>query len=377
MSIISSPLATHPDDHQSRSTLRRFIITTYAFPRDRVIGDAQVGYDTNWIGVLQLVDGDGIAGLGFFLSLAYPFPPQTHLEHVFARAYWPHLDGMTPESAVHRVQRPRGGNLNGSAISQIGMAVDQALWDLAARRAGLPLHRYLGATDDVGPRAYVSGLEFHLDDAVAHHFFKNAMQHGYAGAKAKLGHPDIGWDIARLDLVRDAIGPDADLMIDANESWTAAETLRRVEAFRKAGHELYWVEDPVLRSDLDGLKLLRGALGPVLLNAGEYLDARGKLELIAHSACDVINLDGNISDGLHLAWVAAGSGVCLALGNSNMNLAAHLGAALPAIDYVEDARLDTDRILMQPLRVEEGRFVLSDTPGHGLALSPEAAQLMA
>lgn len=376
MSINYSPLSVQAEAQRPAATITQFVITTYAFARDRVIGDAQVRYDTNWIGALQLIDGDGLVGLGFFLSLAHPFPPQAHLEDVFARAYWPHLAGVAPEGAVHRILRLRGGNLNGSAISQIGMAVDQALWDLAARRAGLPLHRYLGASDDLGPRAYISGLEFHLSDADAHAFFKGAMQRGYAGAKAKLGHPDIGWDIARLDLVRDAIGPDADLIIDANESWTARETLQRVEAFAKAGHRLYWVEDPVLRSDIEGLRLLRDALGPVKLNAGEYLDARGKLGLINGGTCDVINLDGNISDGLHLSWAAAGSGVTLALGNSNMNVAAHLGAALPAIDYVEDAALNTDRILAVPMRVEHGRFVLSDTPGHGLELSPLADHLI-
>jgi L-alanine-DL-glutamate epimerase-like enolase superfamily enzyme len=354
--------------------IERFRITSFEFARDRVIGDAQIAVDTNWVGALELVDGDGVIGLGFFLSLFAPLAPHAALVDAFARAHWSALQGMCPEAALNRMTRVRGGKLRGSSIPQLDTAIDQALWDLVAKRAGQPLHRYLGAISGQGPRAYVSGLEFNLSDDDAHTFYRKAMTRGYSGVKAKLGHPDIGWDVERLALVRDAAGPDALLMIDANESWTVCETLRRVEAFAKAGHVLHWVEDPILRSDIAGLKMLKAALGPVMLNSGEYLGARGKLALIGDDACDIINLDGNISEGRHLAWVAAGRGMLLALGNSTMNVAAHLGGALPDVGYVEDAMLNTDQILAAPLKIEGGRFVLPDVPGHGLSLADDAVE---
>jgi L-alanine-DL-glutamate epimerase-like enolase superfamily enzyme len=359
------------------SAIADYKLATFEFPRDRVIGDAQVAYDTNWVGALELIDDDGTSGLGFFLSLQSPLPSGAWLSDSFGRTLWPQLKGVAAETAVHRVRRLRGGKLNGAAIPQIDTAIDQALWDLAAKRADLPLHRYLGAVSDVGPRAYFSGLEFHLSNNDTHALYRNAIQRGYSGVKIKLGHPDIGEDLARLDLVRDAIGPDPVMMIDANESWTVSETLRRVDTFQKAGHALHWVEDPILRTDVCGLKALRNALSPVMVNAGEYLNVHGKMGLITNSACDIINLDGNISDGLRLAWLAADSSTILALGNSTMNVAAHLGAALPSIDYVEDAALDTERILTRPMRVEDGRFVLSNVPGHGLTLSESCEDYLA
>jgi L-alanine-DL-glutamate epimerase-like enolase superfamily enzyme len=364
-------------DLGSRSPLppiESYRIKTFAFPRDRVIGDAQIAVDTNWIGAIELIDGDGVAGLGFFLSLFAPLPPVRIVTAEIERGVWQELRGAPPEGMLRRIYRSRGGNLRASPIPQLATAIDQALWDLAAKRAGQPLHRYLGAESDLGPRAYVSGLEFNLADEAVHAFYRSAMARGYDGVKVKVGHADMGWDLARLDLVRDAVGPDPRLMIDANESWTVSDTLRRVEAYAKAGHELHWVEDPILRTDFAGLRELKAALGPVMLNAGEYLDARGKASLVQGSVCDIINLDGHMSEGLHIAWQAAASGTVLALGNSTMNVAAHLGAALPDIGYVEDAMLDTDRILEAPLKVEGGRFVLSSVPGHGLSLAEDAEE---
>jgi L-alanine-DL-glutamate epimerase-like enolase superfamily enzyme len=352
------------------SGLATFRVNVFAFPRDRRIGDCQVAIDTNWVGALELIDADGEVGTGFSLSLFGPLPDVVTLTEYIDTNIWPAIVGVPPETLVHRLTRPRGGNVR-ALLHDLDTALDQALWDLAAKRAGLPLYRYLGGT--LGRvEAYASGLEYHLDDTTVRAFYAAARQDGYRAYKVKVGHPRVDWDIARLDLVRDAIGPDADLMIDANEAWTVAETRIRVHAYKAAGHRLYWVEDPILRSDFSGLAALRGSLCGARINAGEYLPTDAKMALIAADAADVVQLNSRIGDGLRIAWAAGLKGVPVALGNSHMNIGAHLAAALPEADMAEDSRLNTTDILVEPLRVVDGHIVLPDVPGHGLALAPDA-----
>lgn len=351
------------------SPLTSFRISTFAFPRDRRIGDCQVAIDTNWVGALEVTDGSGQTGIGFFLSLFAPLPTAKALRAEFKMVAWPGLEGERPETLVHRVSRPRGGNVR-ALPHDLGSAVDQALWDLAARRAGMPLHRYLGGIG-LSPRAYASGLEFHLSDDEVETFYSHARADGYAGYKVKVGHPDPEWDVRRLQLVQRVVGDDAILMADANEAWTQAETRRRISLFAARGVALHWIEDPILRSDSEGLSGLRGSIGTTLVNSGEYLGVDGRIALIRAGAADVVQL-GRIGEGLRVAHEASAAGLPVAVGNTTMNVGAHLAAALPEVDFVEDSRLNTTDILAEPLRVAQGRFVLPETPGHGLALAHDA-----
>jgi L-alanine-DL-glutamate epimerase-like enolase superfamily enzyme len=352
--------------------LTAFRLHVFAFPRDRRIGDCQVSIDTNWVGALELTDDTGLVGTGFFLSLTGALPAEPIMAEYFRQNMWPLLQNMMPETLIHRVSRPRGGNVR-VLLHDLDTAIDQALWDLAAKRAKLPLYRFLGGT--VGRvKAYASGLEFHLEDEIVRQFYTDARKDGYASYKVKVGHPDIAWDIARIGLVRDIVGPDADLMIDANEAWTVSETRRRVRSYAAAGHALYWVEDPILRSDFAGLSALRGTLGDAKINAGEYLAADAKAALIAADAADVVQLGSRIGDGLRIAWTAGLKGVPVALGNTHMNIGAHLAAALPEADMAEDSRMNTTDILVEPLHVVNGHFILPDRPGHGLSLAPDATE---
>lgn len=137
--------------------IRDFTLTRFAFRRDRVIGDSQVHIDTCNAGVLELHDRAGRTGTGWLLNLFHPLPDRTELERIFRAEALPGLAGQHPVSLIHRIMRPRGGN-NRALPHGFGEAIDQALWDLAAQQAGLPLYRYLGGHDPRVP-AYASGLD--------------------------------------------------------------------------------------------------------------------------------------------------------------------------------------------------------------------------
>ena len=142
--------------------LSEFRITRFQFRRDRIIGDSQVRADSVNVAALELVADTGESGLGFIQMLFHPLPPEAEIARVFAGEAWPQIIGQAPAALVHRIPQPRGGNNRPYTLPFHG-ALQSALWDLAAKQAGLPLYRLLGAQRNK-VRAYASGLDFHLDD---------------------------------------------------------------------------------------------------------------------------------------------------------------------------------------------------------------------
>src|SRR5579875_2418359 len=182
-----------------------FDLTRFEFPRARPIGDSQVRIDTHYIGTLELHDQHGRTGLGSFGALLFPLPPLAELERAFRTEVWPSLRGQPAAVLLHHMSRPRGGNIRGTLV---GQAVDQALWDLHGQELDLPLDRLLGGTSN-RVRAYASGLDFHLslEDTCA--FCAAARTPGFSAFKVKVGHPDLAWDLERLQAIRTVLGPEA------------------------------------------------------------------------------------------------------------------------------------------------------------------------
>ncbi len=169
-------------------------ITRFQFARDRVIGDSQVRADDANAAALELVSVSGQVGLGFIQTLFSPLPDQTEIERVFAMEAWPGLEGQKAIALAHRVNRPRGGNQRATSLP-FHEALQVALWDLAAKEAGLPLHTLLGSRRN-RVKAYASGLDFHLSDDDYQALFAHAAAIGYRAFKIKVGHPDFERDLA-------------------------------------------------------------------------------------------------------------------------------------------------------------------------------------
>jgi L-alanine-DL-glutamate epimerase-like enolase superfamily enzyme len=352
------------------TVLRDFAITRFRFRRDRVIGDSQVRIDTCNLGALELTTDDGLTGLGFFADLFHALPDRSELARAFAETAMPGLAGQPPMALIHRIMRPRGGN-NRALPHNFGEAIDQALWDLAAQQAGLPLYRFLGGTrGDV--RAYASGLDYNLTDAQYVRFFRAARAQGFDAFKIKVGNPDLAWDLNRLRLLQEAVGTPCTIMVDANEAWSPKEAVRRLHAYRDAGFDILWIEDPCLRDDYDGLRQVSEALPFAHVNSGEYLDLRGKRRLLEAHGADILNVHGRISDVLRAGWLAAEHGVRVSLGNTSMEMGVHLACALPEVDWLEYSFQNTQHLVTTPIAFQGGRAIAPERPGHGLTLSEAA-----
>lgn len=350
--------------------ISEFRITRLQFARDRVIGDSQVRIDDTSIAALELISDTGMVGLGFIQGLLVPLPDQVEIERVFRAEAWPSLEGQPPAALVHRVGRARGGNQRAYTLN-FHEAIQVALWDLAAKEVDLPLHVMLGSRRD-RVEAYASGLDFHLSDEEFAKFFAHADAIGYRAFKIKIGHQDFDWDLNRLRILKEVVRKDAIVMIDANEAWGAKEALMKLRAIREAGHELLWAEDPILRNDHPGLRMLKDACDWTLINSGEYLDAHGKRLLMEADATDILNVHGQVTDVMRIGWLAADRGIPVSLGNTFLEVGIHMACALPEVQWIEYSFQNFDHLVDEPVLIKDGWAHAPNRPGHGLAFSETA-----
>lgn len=254
-------------------------------------------------------------------------------------------------------------------IAQTLAGIDQALWDLAARRLGLPLWRLLGG-EHGAIRVYASGLG--PDGAVAAALA--ARERGHVAFKLKVGFDHVA-DLRRLRALRDALGPEATLMVDANQAWDPDMAMQRCPEMAEFG--LQWIEEP-LRADapVEAWRQLAAHAGTALA-AGENLVGRASFDAaISARALGVLQPDvakwGGVSGCLSVARSAMEAGIRYCphfLGAGiGLRMSAHLLAAAGGDGLLEiDANPNPLRELTCDglLPVRDGAVELSAAPGIG------------
>lgn len=256
------------------------------------------------------------------------------------------------------------------AATQAIAALDVALWDLKAKRAGLPLAKLLGAYRD-SVRCYdTSGGFLHepvervLDNAEA------SRAAGIGGIKIKVGHPSPAVDLARVRAVRERLGDDVPLMVDANQQWDRPVAMRVGRALEEFG--LTWIEEPLDAYDVDGHAALARALDTPIASGEMLTSVAEHVRLI--DAVDVIQPDapriGGITQFLRLAALAEHHHLTLAP-HFAMELHVHLAAAYPHEPWVEHFDW-LHPLFNERLDIRDGRIHLSGRTGLGVTLSEQA-----
>jgi L-alanine-DL-glutamate epimerase-like enolase superfamily enzyme len=161
-------------------------------------------------------------------------------------------------------------------------------------------------------------------------------------------------------------------MIDANEAWGAKEAATKLQAIRDAGHQILWAEDPILRHDFEGLRMLKSAAPCTMINSGEYLDVAGKRDLLLAGATDMLNVHGQVTDVMRIGWLAAELGIPVTLGNTFLEVGVHMACALPEVQWLEYSFQNFDHLVEHPIEIRDGWIYAPDRPGHGLILSESA-----
>ncbi|WP_061294275.1 mandelate racemase/muconate lactonizing enzyme family protein [Herbidospora cretacea] len=296
-----------------------------------------------------LVLDDGRTGTGFSWTPSIGAAAVTGLlDHdiaAFVKGLPPH-----PEVVWDRLWRHLREAGGGGVTTMAMAAVDIALWDLRAHELGLGLADALGRRRDTVP-VYASGVNRHYSLGELTDQARRWI--GYPAVKMKVGRDD---DVERVAAVREVIGPDTLLMVDANQRWDlfrARAAIRELEPFG-----LHWVEEPLPADDIAGLRRLRESVG-VPIAAGESLatihEFRALLDAVDVVQPNVVRV-GGITPLMRIAELARLHGVPT-YPHLLPDLSAQLALALPLpcmVEDVEDASLAALGLLDGPPPVEPG-----------------------
>jgi len=307
------------------------------------------------------------SGIGELVLGADPTAPERLFQKLFA---------LTWQRLAHEKGWSR------EAIIRIAAATDIACWDVIGKAAKLPLYRLFGGYRDQVP-CYVTCAYYRDGKTMSE--LKDEMQmlkaQGHRGFKAKAGGLPLGEDIPRLELVREVIGWDNDLMIDVNRGWdlpTAIEGARLLEPLQPR-----WLEEPVRWADDRRELRLLAKETRIPLSAGESeLTSWGCRALLEEEAIKILQFDctmsGGFTEGRKLSALCELNHVQVAP-HHDCFIHCHIVAASPAGVIVESFT-DPERDPLQaelfenPPRIADGWLTLNQAPGLGLTLSEKAVK---
>ena len=313
----------------------------------------------------------GLEGVGFSYSKRAGGPAQ----FAHAREVAPDLIGEDPNDIARLWTKLvwAGASVGRSGAStQAIAAIDVALWDLKAKRAGLPLAKLLGAHRD-SVRCYnTSGGFLHESVEQVRDNATRTLEQGIGGIKIKVGLPDSAEDLRRVRAVREHLGDGVPLMVDANQQWdrpTAMRVSRRLEEF-----DLVWIEEPLDAYDAEGHAQLARSLDTAIATGEMLTSVAEHHELIRQGAVDILQPDaprvGGITQFLKLATLAEHRNLGLAP-HFAMEIHVHLAAAYPIEPWVEHFDW-LHPLFHERLETRDGRMHLSDRPGLGVTLTDQA-----
>ena len=258
-------------------------------------------------------------------------------------------------------------NAVGATVSLSLAAIDLALWDVRCQKAGEPLWRIAGGAQERLPLYSTEGgwLNFTIEELVDGAL--QAKEQGFLGCKPKVGKPGAAEDVARLQAVREAVGPDFSVMVDANQAFTVSEAIRRARLFEPL--DLAWFEEPMPAEDLRGhMRLSSSTSLPVAVGESIYHAAHFR-EYLANDACAIVQVDvariGGITPWLKVAHMAESFNMSVCP-HYLMEIHVSLCAAVPNAQWVEYIPQLTD-LTTTAMRIEDGYAYPPEAPGLGIA----------
>jgi L-alanine-DL-glutamate epimerase-like enolase superfamily enzyme len=332
-----------------------------------------LGTITSTNGVLiRILTDAGIVGIGE----SSPFQPVTgdtqQTNIAVAQDLRAMLKGKDP-LAIESANKLFGAYFHSNP--SIVAAFDMALYDIMGKVAGLPVFRLLGGDKTTFETDFTIGIDTPEKMALA---AKEHAARGFRTHKVKVGQ-DPDTDVARLQAVRESLGYDHSIRIDANQGYTVPQAiyaLRHMEKFK-----IEFCEQPVLYSDIAGLRRVRDA-SPMAIMADEALFLpNDALKLIKAEACDYFNIKlmkaGGISSALKISTIAEAANVrcmlgCMAETRIALTAAAHVHGAQKNILFADlDGYLDhaVDPVI-DGMTVKNGIVTLPEKPGLGADIDP-------
>ncbi|WP_282851417.1 L-talarate/galactarate dehydratase [Gulosibacter sediminis] len=358
-------------------TISSITLSTLRLPLARPISDAKVltGRQKPMTEVIFLIaeieTAQGFNGHGFSYSKRAGGPAQyAHAKEVASTVI-----GEDPNDIEKLYTKLlwAGASVGRAGVAtQALAAIDIALYDLKARRANLPLAKLLGSHRDSVRTYNTSGgfLSSPIDEVVEN--ASKSLEAGIGGIKIKVGLPDRKEDMERVRRVREHVGPNVPMMVDANQQWDRATAMRLGRQLEE--YNLVWIEEPLDAYDFEGhAELARALVTPIA--TGEMLASVGDhKQLIAACGCDTLQPDaprvGGITNFLRILALADEAGLDIAP-HFAMEIHVHLAACYPRETWVEHFDW-LDPLFEERLETRDGRMFVPERPGLGITFSDQA-----
>lgn len=328
--------------------------------------------------LVRIHTNEGIEGLGeVSCTPIWSGEDQFTAAHLIQRLLAPLLRGQDP-TAIERLMAAVNAAVANNPFTK--SAIEMALWDILGKVAGLPLYRLLGGPvrDEIKTKFSVSGLAPARAAAIA----AWAVEQGFDTMKVKVGL-EPAEDIARVAAVRDAVGPDVRLGVDANGGWSVRAAVQTIHQLYQ--YDIYFVEQPTPDQDVTWLADVRRRTHlPVMADEIVY-SPQDAMAVARAQAADVFSIyvgKGGISPARNVAAVAQAAGLVCTVG-SNLELGignaamCHLAVSTFAIDadtfpcdILSPFFYETD-LLQDPLPIRAGWASPPTGPGLGVQLDED------
>jgi L-alanine-DL-glutamate epimerase-like enolase superfamily enzyme len=262
-------------------------------------------------------------------------------------------------------------------------ALDCALWDLKGRWANAPVYKLLGGPIRKEVPAYASALGFSIEPEKAHERAKMFVDQGYKAMKwfVRNGPTDgadgIRKNVELIRTLRDAVGPDVEIMIDAWMSWDVPYTVRMSELLLE--YRPYWIEEPVMPDQIDGYAQIREqSLVPTAGGEHEYT-RWGINQLLAAGGVDFVQADtywaGGISELQKIFTLGSVYQIPVIPHGHSTPANLHISVSQPVtsvpwIEYLVKWNEIHQHFLKFPLKPVNGMITVNDEPGLGMDLDP-------
>jgi L-alanine-DL-glutamate epimerase-like enolase superfamily enzyme len=375
------------------------------YPLPRRVFDANYTMATKPALLVEVETDDGLVGLG---EAAHFGGPLVSTATVIEQELRPHLVGQDPreiERLWELMHRRAYKHARGGIVIAAMSGIDIALWDLRGKMTGMPLWRLLGGYRPRVP-AYATGGFYAEGKGLAElaEEMRGYVRHGFRAVKMKVGRNSgsegsplrvmadrgvaevsLGEDLARVRAVRETVGPDVRLMIDANGAWDVPTAVKMGRALEEL--DIYWFEEPVWPDDVAGsAEVARKLAMPI---AGYETCSYGTVsfrDYIAARAVHFVQPDvawaGGLTETLKIAHLAEAANLPIAphIHGSAVAVAAavHLLGAVrngSMAEMVFPAHPLMSELVREPLVVDgTGHIQLSERPGLGLELDPDVVK---
>jgi D-galactarolactone cycloisomerase len=342
-------------------------------------------YDTKNALLVKIETDEGISGWGEC------YGPASVAKAVIDTLFKSQVVGRDPFDVEviweHLYNRVKDYGLNGMTVS--GMSgIDIALWDIVGKACNKPVHKLIGGCFRSKVQAYATGFYFKSMDRVTEEAVEEARayaEQGFKAMKMKIGLGSMKKDIARVSAVREAIGLDIQLMVDANHCYNVPTAITLGREFEKMG--IYWFEEPISPEDIEGYIEVSRTLDMAIAGGENSSTKFGFRELIARRAMDIIQPDvcaaGGITECKKIAALAGAFGIrCIPHAwGSAIGLAAtlHFLASLPdcppclvpvppMLEYEQTFNPVRDDLSLIPITHVQGVVDIPTGPGLGIEI---------